>query len=80
MTKRITPPLADRPATLASERFRHALRAARKAAGLTQAAAADRLGIAQPLWSAYERGVQQPTLDQAARLARIVRKPLKSLL
>jgi len=52
--------------------WRADLRAARRAAGLTQAQAADAIGMAQPLWSAYERGAKAPSLRQAALMAAAV--------
>jgi len=66
--------------TNTSDRFLQALRAARKAAGLTQAQAAERMGISQSLWSTYERGALMPGFDQADRLAEAVGKTMAELL
>lgn len=46
------------------------LRAARRRAGLTQAALGLRAGVSQALISAYENGHRQPTLPTLARLVR----------
>lgn len=45
------------------------LRAAREAAGLSQVALGERLGLAQSKISAYERGAWMPRLDLAWRWA-----------
>jgi transcriptional regulator with XRE-family HTH domain len=49
--------------------FPSRLRAARECAGLSQTQAAARAGFAPGLWSAYERGVRVPSLEQVIRLA-----------
>ena len=59
--------------------FGQALRRARLAAGLTQAEAAEAMGIGQPLWSDYERGRRRPAIDQAANLAAAVGLELADL-
>lgn len=60
--------------------FADQLRAARETAGLTQTVAAGRAGIAQPLWSQYERGETMPSVEQAHRLADAVGATLVELL
>lgn len=47
-----------------------ALIKARKAAGLSQAALAERVGTGQAVISRIERGAVSPTLDMVARIAR----------
>jgi putative transcriptional regulator len=54
------------------------LRAARKAAGVTQVELAKRLGLQQNRISDYERGTV-PSVEIAARLARAIGVPLDSL-
>lgn len=54
----------------AVERFGQDLRAARRAAGVTQTQLASRAGISQPMISRIERGVVAPDLPSMARLAR----------
>lgn len=48
----------------------------RTAAGLTQAALADRVGSKQSVISAIENGSQQPTLSTLRRIARAVDRQL----
>jgi transcriptional regulator with XRE-family HTH domain len=48
---------------------RNILEQARQAAGLSQAALAERAGTSRPTLSAYEHGRKSPTLDTAARIA-----------
>lgn len=45
---------------------------ARRAAGLSQAALADKAGTSRTALSAYERGRKSPTLETAARIVRAV--------
>lgn len=47
---------------------RNVLEQARDAAGLSQAALAERAGTSRPTLSAYEHGRKSPTLDTAARI------------
>jgi transcriptional regulator with XRE-family HTH domain len=49
-------------APLTRPEFGARFKAARQAAGLTQAAAAAGLGISQPRWAEYEAGVKLPPL------------------
>lgn len=48
--------------------FGNVLEQARDAAGLSQAALAERAGTSRPTLSAYERGRKSPTLETAARI------------
>lgn len=50
----------------------HQLRTARIAAGLTQADVAKLSGITTPKISAYERGVHEPSVGRAMRIARAI--------
>ena len=56
------------------------LRKVRKRRKLTQVEAAKLAGIGQSLWSEYETGVRNPTLEQAERLAKAVNSTLKRLI
>jgi len=56
------------------------LRAARLRAKLSQVEAARRIGMEQCLWSRYENGVKQPSIEQAERLAGAVGTTLARLL
>ena len=49
--------------------FGERVRAARLAAGLTQRAVAAAVGISQPAYWEYERGICVPSVDRVARLA-----------
>jgi transcriptional regulator with XRE-family HTH domain len=60
--------------------FASKLRAARKAAGLTQNEISRIAGLAQPFISALENGKTTVTLDNAANLAAAVGQPLYKLL
>jgi transcriptional regulator with XRE-family HTH domain len=47
--------------------------------GLTQVELAEKLGLSQAFMSRIIRGIQQPSLDEALRIARKVRVPVESL-
>ena len=49
--------------------FANNLKAARKAAGLTQETAARKLGVSHGTWSKYEQAGQQPKLDKLPAIA-----------
>jgi transcriptional regulator with XRE-family HTH domain len=54
---------------MASERYsRHLIRVARREAGFTQKALADRAGTSQPAMSAYESGRRSPSVDTLCRI------------
>ncbi|MCK9248558.1 MAG: helix-turn-helix domain-containing protein [Solirubrobacteraceae bacterium] len=55
------------------------LRAARAAAGLSQAELAERSGTSQATLSAYERGRKQPTIATALRILRAADRDLVTL-
>ncbi len=69
-----------RKASPIMEMFRTNLADARRAAGLTQAAAAKIAGVTQACWSAYEVGVKVPGLAQADKMATVVGIDLWKLL
>jgi DNA-binding XRE family transcriptional regulator len=50
-----------------------------KATGETQAELAELLGVSQPFMSKIIRGIQQPSLDEALRIADKLRVPVESL-
>ena len=54
--------------------------AARKAAKITQEAAADQLGISRPTFIAIEKGTRRPRPDGCVKLATLYKVPLNSLL
>lgn len=54
--------------------------AARKAAGITQEAAAAHLGISRPTFIAIEKGTRRPKPDELVKLAELYKQPLNKLL
>lgn len=55
---------------------RHALREARKAAGLSQRQAARLAGYSDgAAWSQIENGINTPSLERMLAIARVVRRP-----
>jgi Zn-dependent peptidase ImmA (M78 family)/transcriptional regulator with XRE-family HTH domain len=56
------------------------LSAARKAAKITQEAAADHLGISRPTYIAIEKGARRPKPDELVKLAELYKVPLNKLL
>ena len=56
------------------------LSAARKAAKITQEAAADHLGISRPTFIAIEKGTRRPRPDELVKLAKLYNEPLNRLL
>lgn len=62
------------------QRFLEQLRAARKAAGLTQADVARRLGRPQSFVSKCESGERRVDVVELAAFARLYRKPLRSFI
>lgn len=45
------------------------IRAARRAANLSQVEAAERAGVSQPTWSVWETGKQLPEVESLRRIA-----------
>ena len=54
--------------------------AARKAAGITQEAAAAHLGLSRPTFIAIEKGQRRPRPEELAKLAELYKSPLNQLL
>ena len=49
--------------------FSERLKDLRKQAGLTQVGVAEKLGISQPAYASWERGVKKPTQDNLVKIA-----------
>ena len=49
--------------------FSERLKDLRKQAGLTQVGVAEKLGISQPAYASWERGVKKPTQDHLVKIA-----------
>ena len=52
------------------------VKAVREKLGLTQAEAAERVGVSQEAWSAWERGVRKPTRRSAMLIDMLRRKKI----
>ena len=52
--------------------FSERLKDLRKEAGLTQVDVAEKLGISQPAYASWERGVKKPTQDNLVKIAQIL--------
>ena len=52
--------------------FSERLKDLRKQAGLTQVSVAEKLGISQPAYASWERGVKKPTQDNLVKIAQIL--------
>ena len=52
--------------------FSERLKKLRKDAGLTQVDVANKLGISQPAYASWERGVKKPTQDNLVKLSKIL--------
>lgn len=52
--------------------FSERLKDLRKQAGLTQVDVAEKLGISQPAYASWERGVKKPTQDNLVKIAKIL--------
>ena len=52
--------------------FSERLKDLRKQAGLTQVGVAEKLGISQPAYASWERGVKKPTQDNLVKIAQIL--------
>lgn len=60
--------------------FSERLKDLRKQAELTQVDVAEKLGISQPAYASWERGVKKPTQDNLVKIAKIFNVSLDSLL
>ena len=52
--------------------FSERLKDLRKQAGLTQVDVAEKLGISQPAYASWERGVKKPTQEKLVKIAQIL--------
>lgn len=52
--------------------FSERLKNLRKEAGLTQVDVAEKLGISQPAYASWERGVKKPTQDNLVKIAQVL--------
>ena len=52
--------------------FSERLKELRKQAGLTQVDVAEKLGISQPAYASWERGVKKPTQENLVKIAQIL--------
>ena len=52
--------------------FSERLKDLRKQAGLTQVNVAERLGVSQPAYASWERGIKKPTQDKLVKIAQIL--------
>lgn len=52
--------------------FSERLKKLRKDAGLTQVDVANKLGISQPAYASWERGVKKPTQDNLVKIAQVL--------
>jgi len=68
------------PSPTLSDRFGIAVRRRRLAAGLSQENLAERAGLHPTYVSMVERGVRNPTLDVAARIAKSLKVGLPQLI
>ena len=68
------------PVPAISKRFGSAVRDRRTAAGITQEELAERAGLHPTYVSMVERGVRNPTLDVAARIAKALKAELPKLI
>ena len=61
-------------------KFTERLKILRKQANLTQKELAEKIGISQPAYGDWERGVKKPTQDNLVKIAKIFNVSLDSLL
>ncbi|HEM3598272.1 TPA: helix-turn-helix transcriptional regulator [Streptococcus suis] len=61
-------------------KFTERLKTLRKQANLTQKELAEKIGISQPAYGDWERGVKKPTQDNLVKIAKIFNVSLDSLL
>jgi len=52
--------------------FSERLKTLRKEAGFTQVDVAEKLGISQPAYASWERGVKKPTQDNLVKIAQVL--------
>ena len=59
--------------------FSERLKKLRKDAGLTQVDVAEKLGISQPAYASWERGVKKPTQDNLVKIAKLFNASIDTL-
>ena len=59
--------------------FSERLKNLRKEAGLTQVDVASKLGISQPAYASWERGVKKPTQDNLVKIAKLFNASIDTL-
>lgn len=59
--------------------FSERLKTLRKEAGLTQVDVAEKLGISQPAYASWERGVKKPTQDNLVKIAKLFNASIDTL-
>ena len=52
--------------------FSERLKDLRKQAGLTQVNVAERLGVSQPAYASWERGIKKPTQENLVKIAQVL--------
>lgn len=52
--------------------FSERLKDLRKQAGLTQVDVAERLGVSQPAYASWERGIKKPTQENLVKIAQVL--------
>ena len=52
--------------------FSERLKKLRKDAGLTQVDVSEKLGISQPAYASWERGIKKPTQDNLVKIAQVL--------
>lgn len=59
--------------------FSERLKKLRKDAGLTQVDVAEKLGISQPAYASWERGIKKPTQDNLVKIAKLFNASIDTL-
>lgn len=59
--------------------FSERLKTLRKEAGLTQVDVASKLGISQPAYASWERGVKKPTQENLVKIAKLFNASIDTL-
>ena len=59
--------------------FSERLKDLRKQAGLTQVDVAERLGVSQPAYASWERGIKKPTQENLVKIAQVLNVPVDYL-
>ena len=80
MASKRSPSTPERPEDRLARAMGEAARAARKRAGLTQAEAASRVGLAPGVYGRFERGAMMPSVQTLRRLSIALKIPSDALL